>query len=303
MPTSSKLRFITLLCFIQFVMLQKMNSQAALTYPQTRKGDVTDTYFGTQIPDKYRWLEDDRSAETGAWVDAQNQVTFSYLDKIPFRTKIRERLSSLWNFEKYTTPFREGAYTYFYKNNGLQNQYVLWRKKDGQDAEVFLDPNTFSASGTTSLADISFSQDGSLAAYQVSEGGADWRKVVVIETDSRKQVGDTLFNIKFSGIAWHGNQGFYYSSYDHPEGSKLSAKTDQHKLYFHKLGTSQKEDMVIFGEQAKRRYVGAGVSDDQRYLFISAANSTSGNELYLVDLTKDSRQIVPVLTDFDSDTE
>jgi len=282
--------------------MSAMQGQRQMKYPDTKKRKTTDQYFNTQVTDPYRWLEDDRSDATGEWVDAQNEVTFSYLDQIPYRKTLRERLATIWNFEKYTTPFREGSYTYFYKNNGLQNQYVLWRKKGDGAAEIFLDPNTFSESGTTSLAGISFSQDGSLAAYQLSEGGADWRKVVVIDTETKKLIGDTLVNVKFSGIAWHGNQGFYYSSYDIPDGSRLSAKTDQHKLYFHRLGTSQKEDIVIFGDQVKRRYVGATVSDDQHYLFITAANSTSGNELYLVDLSSSSRKISPVLSDFDSDT-
>lgn len=280
-----------------------MNSQASLPYPPTRKGDVKDVYFGKSVSDPYRWLEDDRSAETTAWVEEQNKVTFGYLSQIPFKDKIRERLSSLWNFEKFTTPFKEGKYTYFYKNNGLQNQYVLWRRKGTEEAEIFLDPNTFSKTGTTSLAGISFSRDGSLAAYQLSEGGADWRKVVVIDAETKNQVGDTLYNVKFSEIAWQGTEGFYYSSYDSPEGSKLSAKTDQHKLYYHKLGTAQKEDKVIFGENIKRRYVGGYVSDDQHYLFISAANATSGNELYMVDLTTSDRVIVPIVNDFDSDTD
>ncbi len=280
----------------------EIHSQNTLSYPKTRKSDVIDAYFGKSVADPYRWLEDDKSAETTAWVDEQNSVTFSYLEQIPFRNKIRNRLSSLWNFEKYTTPFKEGKYTYFYKNDGLQNQYVLWRKKDNGQEEVFLDPNTFSQTGTTSLAGISFSQDGSLAAYQLSEGGADWRKVVVIETETKRLIGDTLVNVKFSDIAWQGIEGFYYSSYDSPEGSLLSARTDQHKLYFHKLGTAQKDDQVIFGDTFKRRYVSGSVSEDQRYLFISAANTTSGNELYVIDLTMPKRTLVPILTDFDSDT-
>src|SRR5690606_16560117 len=162
-----------------------------MPYPDTHQEEVTDVYFGTTVSDPYRWLENDTSAATQAWVSDQNKVTSDYLSQIPFRDAIRERLTSLWNYEKFSAPFREGDYTYLYKNDGLQNQYVLYRQKEGGDAEVFLDPNKFSADGTTSLAGIAFSKDGSLAAYQVSEGGSDWRKVIVIRTHDKKQVGDT----------------------------------------------------------------------------------------------------------------
>ena len=163
----------------------------------------------------------------------------------------------MWNYEKIGAPFIEGDYTYYYKNNGLQNQYVVHRKKDGANEEVFLDPNTFSEDATTSLSGLTFSKDGKTAAYSISEGGSDWRKIVVIDVDSKKVKEDTLIDVKFSGISWKGNDGFYYSSYDKPEGSELSAKTDQHKLYYHKLGTSQKNDEVIFGATTaqKHRYV------------------------------------------------
>src|SRR5690606_28797858 len=152
--------------------------------------------------------------------------------------------------------------------------------------EIFLDPNTFSKDGTTSLGGINFSKDGSLVAYAISEGGSDWRKVIVLKADTKEIIGDTIVDVKFSGLSWYKNEGFYYSSYDKPKGSELSAKTDQHKLYFHKLGTAQKEDKVIFGLNEKRRYISGYVTDDENYLIISAANSTSGNELYYKDLAK-----------------
>ena len=259
-----------------------------LIYPETVRGSVVDTYFGRQIADPYRWLEDDRSSETEAWVKAQNELTFSYLEQIPYRSTIRQRLQDSWNFERLGAPFQEGEYTYFYRNDGLQNQFVLYRQKDGGEPEVFLDPNTFSADGTTSMATIRFSRDGSLAAYAISEGGSDWRKIIVIDTNTGEQIGDVLVDIKFSGISWFGNEGFYYSSYDKPDGSELSAMTDQHKLYYHKLGTPQSEDQVIFGaaEGEQHRYVGATVTEDDRYLLVSAAVSTSGNKLFIKDLTK-----------------
>ncbi|MGM0526151.1 MAG: prolyl oligopeptidase family serine peptidase [Pseudomonadota bacterium] len=276
-----------------------------MQYPETRKGDTIDTYFGTEVADPYRWLEDDRSEETEAWVEAQNEVTFEHLESISFREKIEERLTTLWNYEKVSAPFKEGEYTYFYKNDGLQNQYVVYRKKnDSDEAEVFLDPNTFSEDGTTSLAQLTFSDDSSIAAYSISEGGSDWRKIIVIDVETGEQLEQPLVDVKFSGISWKGNDGFYYSSYDKPEGSELSAKTDQHKLYYHKLGTPQFEDELVFGgtDAEKHRYVGGYVTEDNRYLLVSAANSTSGNKLYIKDLTKSDAELVSILEHADSDT-
>lgn len=271
-------------------------------YPKTEKIDQKDDYFGTVVEDPYRWLEDDLSDETKQWVTAENEVTQDYLGQIPFRESIHKRLKSLWNFEKEGAPIKEGDYIYFYKNDGLQNQYVLWRKKgeEGKE-EVFLDPNKFSEDGTSSLAGISFSKDGSLVAYQISEGGSDWRKVVILNTEDKTVVGDTLVDIKFSGLAWKGNEGLYYSSYDKPkEGSALSAMTDQHKLYFHTLNTPQAEDELIFGGAEKpRRYIGASLTEDERYLVVSAANATSGNELYIRDLSSPDADFVTVVGDMD----
>ena len=179
-------------------------AQTVLTYPETKKGDVVDTYFDTQVADPYRWLEDDMSDETAKWVKTQNKVTFDYLSQIPYRDKLKERLTKLMDYEKVGAPFKEGKYTYFYKNDGLQNQYVIYRQVEGGEPEVFLDPNTFSQDGTTSLAGITFSKDGSLAAYQISEGGSDWRKVIIIDVETKKQIADTLVDVKFSGLSWVG---------------------------------------------------------------------------------------------------
>jgi prolyl oligopeptidase len=282
---------------------QEANTQS-MSYPETRKGDVVDTYFGTEVADPYRWLEDDRSEETENWVKAQNEVTFAHLESIPYRETIEKRLTELWNYEKISAPFKEGDYTYFYKNDGLQNQYVVYRQKGDEDPEVFLDPNTFSEDGTTSLAQLTFSDDGSLAAYSISEGGSDWRKIRVIDAETKEQLEEPLVDVKFSGISWVGNEGFYYSSYDKPEGSELSAKTDQHKLYYHELGTDQSDDKLVFGgtDAEKHRYVGGYVTDDDRYLMISAANSTSGNKLFIKDLTEEDSKLVTVLDHTDSDT-
>lgn len=274
-----------------------------VNYPKTAKVDTVDTYFGTEVKDPFRWLEDDRSPETEAWVKKQNETTFGYLENIPYRNDLKKRLEKLWNYEKLSAPFTEGDYTYFYKNNGLQNQYVVYRKKGDAEAEVFLDPNTFSEDGTTSLAGLEFTKDGSLAAYLISEGGSDWRKAIVMNTETKEVVEDTLVDIKFSGISWKGNDGFYYSSYDKPKGSELSAKTDQHKVYYHKLGTPQSQDELIYGgiPTEKHRYVGASVTEDEKYLVISASVSTSGNKLFIRDLQDPNGLLIPIVDDTDSD--
>ena len=279
---------------------KKMES---LNYPETKKTATVDTYFGTEVNDPYRWLEDDKSEETAAWVKAENKVTFDYLSKIPFRNKIKERMEKLWNYEKISAPFKEGGYTYFYKNNGLQNQSVLYSTDKSGKEEVFLDPNTFSKDATTSLDGVSFSKDGSKVAYSVSKAGSDWRTVIFIDAKTKKEIDTPLVDVKFSGLSWKGNEGIFYSSYEKPKGSELSAKTDEHKLYFHELGTAQKTDLVVFGDKEKRRYVGGSVSEDDRYLFISAANSTSGNELYLKDLSDPFSKIIPIVSNFDFDVD
>jgi prolyl oligopeptidase len=278
---------------------QAVVTSKTLPYPQTRKVDTTTTYFGTKVADPYRWLENDQAADTKAWVQEENKVTQDYLGKIPYREAIRQRLTKLWNYEKYSAPTKEGRYTYFSKNTGLQSQYVMYRQLGTGTPEVFLDPNTFSKDGTTSLAGINFTQDGSLAAYQISEGGSDWRKVIVLKTSDKSIVGDTLKDVKFSGLAWKGNEGIYYSSYDKPTaGSQLAGKTQIHKLYYHKLGTPQSTDKLIFGgEKDPNRYIGASVTEDERFLIISAANTTTGNKLYVQDLGKPGSPIVNIVPD------
>ncbi|WBX73665.1 prolyl oligopeptidase family serine peptidase [Tenacibaculum pacificus] len=282
----------------------QLKKNTIVNYPKTTKKPIVDDYFGTKITDNYRWLEDDKSSETENWVKAENEVTFNYLSKIPYREQLKDRLSELWNYEKLGTPFKEGDYTYFYKNDGLQNQAVLYRKNSEGKEEIFLNPNTFSEDGTTSLGSVSFTKDGSIVAYSISEGGSDWRKIIVLNTKTKEIIGDTLIDVKFSGIAWKGNEGFYYSSYDKPEGSELSAKTDQHKLYYHALNTPQKTDKVIFGatSEEKNRYVGGYLTEDNKYLIISAATSTSGNKLFLKDLTTTNSKLVTITDNYDNDT-
>ena len=273
-------------------------------YPETKKVDHVDTYFGEKVQDPYRWLENDLSEDTKKWVVDQNKATYAYLNEIPLRAQLKKSLTDIWNYEKISTPFKEGDFTYYYKNDGLQQHSVLYRKLGENGAEeVFLDPNKFSKDGSVSLSDVSFSKDGSLVGYSISEGGSDWRKVIILNAKDKTQVGETLIDVKFSGIAWKGNDGFYYSSYDKPKGSELSEKTDQHKLYYHKLGTAQKSDKMIFGgSETPRRYVGAYLTDDEKFLVITAANTTTGNELYYQDLSKPNSPIKTIVNNFDTST-
>ena len=272
-----------------------------IRYPFSKRDNIQEEYFGTPVEDPFRWLEDDRSEETKAWVKEQNQVTQAFLSEIPFRKAIGERLRKLMDYEKISRPFVEGAYTYFYKNSGLQNQSVLYRQAEGTEAEIFLDPNTFSEDGSTALAGISFSKDGSLVAYQTSTGGSDWTTVYIMDAESKSLIAEQIFDVKFSDLAWRGNKGFYYSSYDKPlAGSQLSGKTEQHKLYYHRLGTPQADDELVFGGSTfPRRYISGGLTEDERFLVITAANSTSGNELYVQDLTVPGSEIQTVVGDYE----
>ncbi len=283
--------------FLSACSTQNMNNKNV--YPETKKVDHTDTYFGEKVNDPYRWLEDDRAEDTKDWVQKQVAFTKNYLDIIPFREEIRQQLKDIWNYEKVSAPFKEGDYTYFYKNDGLQAQSVLYRTDKSGKTEVFLDPNKFSEKGTTSLSGISFNKKGNLVAYSISEGGSDWNKIIIMNAIT-KEILDEPIVAKFSGASWLGDEGFFYSKYDQPkEGSLLSGKTDTHKVYYHKLGTkSLVDELIIGGEDFKRRYMGIGVSEDQRFLILSASNATSGNELYIKDLKKNSDWI-PIQKGYD----
>ena len=276
-----------------------------IPYPETPRIPKVFEYHGQQIVDDYYWLEDDRSPATKAWVNAQNKVTYRYLDQIPYREALKMRLESLWNYEKYSMPFQRGKYTYYFKNSGLQNHAVLFRQEPEGQPQVFLDPNTFSKDGTTSLASIHFSKDGSKAAYLVSEGGADWRTVHVIDTEAPDHILETLQHIKFSGVSWNSNQGFFYSRYELPkEDSALSGKTSQHQLFYHQLGTPQENDQLIYGGAAiPRRYIQGYVTENQRWLVILGAQTTTGNELLVVDLKSDHWSPQRVVEDFECQHE
>ena len=292
-----------LIIFCLIFLFISCNSNQRNNYHLTEKIPVTDDYFDTEVVDNYRWLEDDMSQETGNWVAKQNETTFDYLNEIPFREQLKNRLTDLWDYEKIFSPFREGNYTYFYKNTGLQNQSILYKTKDDGESKIFLDPNLFSIDGTTSLAGISFSKDGSLLAYSISEGGSDWRKIIIKNVENNQIIGDTIVDVKFSGVSWMANEGFYYSSYDKPKGSELSEKTDQHKLYYHKLGTPQSEDELIYGgvESEKNRYIRGFVTNDDRFLLIDAAKKTTGNKLLIKDLKTNSSFKI-IVGDYNSNT-
>ena len=274
-----------------------------LEYPVTEKSDQVDTYHGVEVADPYRWLENDTSAATGQWVEAQNKLTFGYLDQITWRANLKKRLESLVDYERISAPFKEGQFEYYYRNTGLQNHSVLYRKpKDNKDAEpeVYLDPNSFSPDGTIGLSGISFTEDGSLSVHQITEGGSDWRKVIVMDAIKKTVLEDTLHDVKFSGTSWYKNEGFYYSSYDKPkDGSQLSGKTQFHKLYYHKLGTPQSTDVLVFGgEKQPNRYIGGYVTEDNNYLIISAAENTAGNQLYVKDINKPSAPLITISMDY-----
>ncbi|NJN42217.1 MAG: S9 family peptidase [Flammeovirgaceae bacterium] len=298
------LRKITLIVAIAIVFTACTSSEKSetLTYPVTAKVDTVDTFFGTQVSDPYRWLENDTAEATEEWVTSQNEVTFGYLNKITYRDAVKNRLIELNNYEKLGTPFRRGEYYYFYKNDGLQNQYVLYRKKgESGEPELFLDPNTFSKDGTTTMRGLSFSKDGSMLAFQIAKGGADRAEAVVIKTSDKSLAEDTIRNMKQSGISWKGNEGYYINRFAEGLNKSLGAKNEYQLLYYHKLGTSPSQDKVVFGDKEKLRFVGGFVSEDERYLIISASESTTGNELYVQDLSSPNGKIIPIKTGFESD--
>ena len=278
--------------------------ETSIQYPETKKITHSDFYHGIEVSDPYRWLEDDMSNETGEWVKSQNKVTSKFLGKIGFRKKLERRIKKLNDYEKIGAPFKEGDYEYFYKNSGLQNHSVVYRTRIGADEnpEVFIDPNTFSKDGTVALRGLSFTKDGSLLAYMITEGGSDWRKIIVMNTKTKEIIGDTLKDVKFSGLSWKNNDGFFYSSYDNPSEenkSELSAKTQYHKLYFHQLNTPQAQDKLVYGgNKQPNRYVSGSVTEDQRYLAIYAGQNTSGRQLYIQDLTVPGSKPIKIQGDY-----
>ncbi|MBD2699962.1 S9 family peptidase [Spirosoma sp. BT702] len=272
-----------------------------ITYPQARKTDQVDTYHGTQVSDPYRWLEDDRSAETADWVKAENKVTFDYLAQIPYRKQIQNRLEQIYDYPKYSAPNRKGEWFYFYKNDGLQNQAVLYRQKglDGKP-EVVIDPNKLSSDGTTRLGVFSLSKNGEYAVVGLSKGGSDWQEYQIMKLATKEYLPEKIEWVKVSGAAWQGD-GFYYSRYPKPEGSALAAKNENHQVFFHKLNTAQSADRLVF-EDAKnpQRFHTVGTTDDERFVLLTVSDrgkGKDGNALFFMDAQSPEKTFTPVVAE------
>jgi prolyl oligopeptidase len=283
-----------------------MTSAQQIDYPQTRKVDHTDEYHGVKVADPYRWLEDDNSAETAKWVEDENRVTFAYLDKIPYRAKIKERLQQLYNYPKYTAPFRKGDLYFFSKNDGLQNQNVLYVQKGlNGTPEVLIDPNKFAEDGTARLTVFSLSKNGKYAVYGVSKAGSDWQEYFVLEVATKKTLADNLKWIKASGASWHGD-GFFYSRYDAPEkGHELSSKNEFQKVFYHRVGASQSDDALVYEDKANpQRFHSVFVTDDERFAFLYVSErgkGKKGNALFYRDLGKNEKEFSPVIAEIGDD--
>lgn len=278
-------------------------SAQKLNYPETKKVDQVDDYFGKKISDPYRWLENDTARDTEAWVQEQNKVTQAYLSGIPYREKLRQRLTDLWNYARYGAPVKDGEWFTYFKNDGLQNQAVLYVQKslDG-DSEVLLDPNKLSKDGTVALQAMEFSKNQKYFAYAVSASGSDWQEIYIMDFANRKILSEKIEYVKFTGISWLGDEGFYYSGYERPkdEKTKYSAKTEYQKVYFHKIGTPQQEDKLIYEDREHPlRYVSAGLTEDERFLILNIAEGTDGSEIKVRDLKdKSSKGFTTVVEGF-----
>lgn len=278
---------LTTLIFSVLTMSAKLSAQP-ITYPKTKKVNQIDNYFGTKIEDPYRWLENDTAKDTEAWVKEQNKVTFSYLHNIPEREEIKKRMTELWNYTRYSAPYKEGKYFIFSKNDGLQNQSVVYIQHGAKGTpEVLIDPNKLSEDGTVALQNLQFSKNQKYFAYAVSASGSDWQEIYIMDFANKKLLNEKLENIKFTGISWKGDEGFYYSGYEKPkdEKTKYSAKTEFHKVYYHKVGTPQSEDKMIYEDKLHPlRYVYAGLTEDERFLILHISEGTDGVEIKVKDL-------------------
>lgn len=278
-------------------------SQSKIKYPKTAKDNVVDTYFGVQVKEPYRWLENDTSTATSAWVKEQNKVTKDYLSQIPFRNKLKERLTALYNYPKYGSPFKKNGQYYYYKNNGLQNQSVLYHQKTlSSEPEMLLDPNTLSSDGTVALSSVAFSKDGKYLGYAIARSGSDWNEIFVMDVATRKLLSDHIKWSKSSQIAWQGN-GFYYSAFDAPEaGKEYSNKNEYEKVYFHTVGQDQSQDKLIYEDkQHALRECYASVTDDEKFLFVSITETTTGNGLLMKDLSNPNASFVELAPGFEND--
>ena len=286
---------------IPFLMAAILFDACAPKTPVTRKDNTVDDYFGTQVADPYRWLEDDASEETAAWVEAQNKVTDAYLKKIPFRAKLLQRLTEVSNYEKVGVPGkRKNGKWYYYRNDGLQNQSVLY-EMDSPDSEphVFLDPNKLSDDGTVALKGVYFSNDGKYAAYTISRSGSDWEEIYVMDAQTRELLEDHIVWAKFTGASWRGD-GFYYSAYDAPagDGHEFSGKNEVHKIYYHKVGTPQADDQLFYSNPAEPlRFYQVSVNDEETMAFLYEDGADIGNNLYVMDLRKPGSKWVQITKD------
>src|SRR5215217_2118825 len=285
----------------------KSSSDSKITYPESKKVEQVDDYFGTKVADPYRWLEDETSAEVKAWIEDQNRVTFAYLDKIPYREKLKTRLTELYNYPRISAPFRRGETYFFTKNDGLQNQSVFYVQKgmDGK-ADVFLDPNKFSPDGTSVLSAFSLSKDGKYVAYGTSQGGSDWVALSVMEGDSRNKLADEVLWMKASGVSWQGN-GFYYSRYPAPEkGRELSSKNEFQAVYFHKVGTPQSEDVLIYEDKEHpQRFHDVDTTEDERFAMLTVSErgkGKKGNAVFYKDLSKNEEKFSPIVAEIGDDS-
>lgn len=284
------------------------STNSPIKYPETKKVDVVDDYFGTKVPDSYRWLEDDNSPAVAAWVEAQNKVTFGYLETISYRPQIRKRLEKLLNYPRYSSPARRGENFIFSKNDGLQNQsvYYIQRGLDGAP-DLLLDPNRFSADGTSQLGGFSLSDRGKYVAYGISEGGSDWRDYYVLDVATRKPLSDHLEWVKFSGASWVGDEGFFYNRYPQPEsGKKMAGANEYQKIYYHKVGTSQSEDSLVYedNEHPMRRQ-GIGVTEDERFEILNVSDSSAGkrgNAVFFRERGKGAQSFTPIVAEVGEDS-
>src|SRR5579884_2035716 len=296
-----------LIAFISLIAFGQLTAEAQkMRYPDTKRTDQVDTYFGEKVADPYRWLEEENSRETATWVEEENKVTFDYLDKVPYRNGIKARLEKLFNYVKYGAPFRNGDYYFFFKNDGLQNQSVLYIQK-GMDGtpSVLIDPNKFAADGTSQLAEFSLSKNGKYLAYAISEGGSDWHEVHVMEVQSRKVLPDVLKWVKVSGLAWQGD-GFYYSRYDAPQqGKEMTSSNDDHKVFFHRIGTAQDEDELVFQDKANpQRFHTVDTTEDERFAVLEVSDrgkGKKGNALFFRDRSKPAENWSPLIASVGDD--
>ncbi|KAA9037216.1 S9 family peptidase [Ginsengibacter hankyongi] len=287
-------------------MLLSTQNFAQVKYPETKKVNQVDDYFGTKVTDPYRWLEDDNSEETKEWVEEENKVTGQYLSAIPFYAKVKNKLEQMWNYPKYSSPFKEGEWYYFYKNDGLQNQSILYRQKGLEGTpEIFIDPNKMSKDGTAAISTPAFSKNKRYAVYLEAQAGSDWQMAHIMNVADKQLLKDEVNYIKFSGTSWKGDDGFYYSRYPKPdETSKLTNQNQHHMVYYHKLGTSQNDDVLIYEDNAHPlRTIGAGLSEDEHFLILGKSEGTSGSEIWVKDMKSPSAEFKLLIKGFDTEAD